>query len=409
MAQRQWRSDDTDKWKYGFGDGSDGDLVINSNTTYEAINASCSGDIDSYTLNITENIAFSPGQLVLIHKSRGNTNAPCGSWELNKIDNYQNNTITLKHKLCHTYTTSGNDCSQIIVLKQYRSVTIDNNASLTVKPWNNGKGGVLAFLSQTNTNINGKIQANGGNGAEFNHTSGNTYGGGFWGGRATKSENNLGTGEGTLGAPQNNQPWNQAYEYGSAGTIGAGSGVGGGNATGGDRPTQTGMFFGAQSLPSGNSELTQITFGGGGGGGGGEKGHSIGSGGSGGGIVMIFTNQIVVNGEINLRGGNGGNGFTDNWADKPMGAGGGGAGGSLLLKCKRANLGDSIILANGGNPGTNINRTGGAGSPGRIHLDYSLSVSGTTTPAANLRQDATITDKLASSALMFKKMLMATM
>lgn len=408
MAQRQWRSDDTDKWKYGFGDGSDGDLVVSSNTIDTPIDSSCSGTEGATTLTAT-NSNFTAGQVILIHQSRGTGAA--GNWELNKIASYAGGIITLKHPLCHTYSDSNNGANQaqVLVLKQYNSVAISLGAAFTAKAWNGQTGGIIALLSKGAVNVGGIINASGTNGVTATNTTSYTTGGGFFGGLVHRSEVNLSTGEGVVGAPLINQSWNPSFVYGNAGTIGAGSGCGGGNGTPGERASQTSIPFGGASLTAGNQELTQIVFGGGGGGSGGNKGQSSGAGGSGGGIVMIFSSQIVVNGEINLSGGNGGNGFTDNWADKPMGAGGGGAGGSLLLKCETAVLGNQLISATGGIKGVNINRAGGGGGAGRIHIDYSKNISGVTNPVAHLRQDKTITAASQSSIILKKKLLMATM
>lgn len=407
MAQRQWRSDDTDKWLYGFGDGSDGDLVISSNTTDAPIDSSCSGTQGATTLTVT-NTSFASGQVILIHQSRG---AEAGNWELNKIASYTGGVITLKHPLCHTYSNSDNGANQaqILVLKQYNLVTVNSGATFTTKAWNGQTGGIIALLSKGAVNVGGIINASGTNGVTATNTTGYTTGGGFFGGLVHRSEVNLSTGEGVAGAPLINQSWNPVFVYENAGTIGAGSGCGGGNGTPGERASQTGMSHGAASLIAGNQELTKIVFGGGGGGSGGNKGQSSGTGGSGGGIIFIFSPNINVNtsGEIKLNGGAGGNGTTDDWANKPMGAGGGGAGGSLLLKCETATLGNQLIYAVGGLKGVNVNRTGGSGGVGRIHIDYSKTVSGITSPEANFRQDFSITSQ--SNIILKKKMLMATM
>ena len=112
MAQTKFRSDDTDKWLEGFGDGLDGDLTISSNTTEAPIDSSCSGTAGSYSLTAT-NASFAAGQLILIHKSRGNTTVTAGEYELNKISAYVAGTITLKYALKNSYNDSGADQSQV--------------------------------------------------------------------------------------------------------------------------------------------------------------------------------------------------------------------------------------------------------------------------------------------------------
>ena len=63
----------------GFGDGSDGDLVVSSNTTDNPIDASCSGSSGSTSLSAT-NTSFSAGQMVRIDQTRG---TGAGNWEKN--------------------------------------------------------------------------------------------------------------------------------------------------------------------------------------------------------------------------------------------------------------------------------------------------------------------------------------
>jgi hypothetical protein len=405
MAQRQFRSDDTSKWKLKFGDGRDGDLTIAANTIDVPIDSTCSGTIDSTILTAT-NADFEPGQAVLIHKTRGDTNAICGSWELNEIKSYAIGTINLKYPLCNTYTSSGADCSQVIVLKQYENVTVNSGITWTTKSWNGTTGGILAFLCKETTQINGTIIGTGTNGASYlTSTSGNTVGGGFYGGRGTRSESSLQTGEGTLGAPKSTEVWMSNSPYGSAGTIGAGSGGGGANANAGETGYQQGGSYGTPSVASGNFELTLITFGGGGGGSGGNEGASNGAGGSGGSIVWIASKITVITGNINLKGGDGGSGTTNNWVDDPMGGGGGGAGGSLLIKGEEVDYGNNLLNLEGGSYGLNNNRRGGAGSVGRINIDYSKLVAGVSTPISNLRLDKTIKSQSSSSTALLLNLL----
>lgn len=132
----------------------------------------------------------------------------------------------------------------------------------------------------------------------------------------------------------------------------------------------------ATGTADGNASLTQMVFGGGGGGTG--ESVSSGAGGNGGGVVLIIAPTITVTGSIAVNGNNGQNASR---------GGSGGAGGSVLLKGQRITLGSSLITASAGNQGTGTTANSTNGSAGRIHADYSISISGTTSPTINSTQD----------------------
>jgi len=102
MGQRQFSSSDTDIWHDAYGDGSDGDLTISSNTTWSPTQASCSGSSGTTSLSATE--SFSAGDILFIHQTRG---TGAGNWELNKVSSYTAGTITTAYDLMNTYTDSG--------------------------------------------------------------------------------------------------------------------------------------------------------------------------------------------------------------------------------------------------------------------------------------------------------------
>lgn len=358
MAQRQWRSDDTDQWIYGFGSGVDGDLVISSNTTFSAPNAGCSGTVDTTSLTLDSASTFSNGDLVLIHQSRGSISNP--NWELNKIvSGAGTTTLTLAHALTRTYTDSGASQAQILTLKQYSSVTVNSGVTWSAPAWDQSKGGLIAFLCNGDVTITGNIS---------------TVSKGFLGGNAGNSGDNTGfAGEGSGAASAQNV----ADPTGSGGGKSGASSAGGGHAS-------TMQKNAAIGTAEGNADLTLFYFGAGGGGGSsGSSGN--GNGGRGAGSVFIFGANIVITGTVPLTGDNGG-------ATSTQRAGSGGAAGACLLKCMTATLGTNKITAIGGAKGTgneaNSNNT--AGSNGRIHIDYSDSFTGTTNPTIDSRLDATI-------------------
>lgn len=384
MAQRQWRSDDTSTWNYGFGDGSDGDLTISSNTTEAPIDASCSGTSGATSLTAT-NASFAIGQLILIHQTRG---TGAGGWELNKIAGYTAGTITTAHALTMTYTDSGASQAQVRVMKQYNNVTINSGQTYASKAWNGDVGGILGFFAKGTITVTGSIS---------------TVGTGYRGG-ASYSGGEAYVGESTTAD-------NSARSYGASGTGGGGGrgdvgdrspgGGGGGHAGGGtsgdvSQGNEGGVGGGAVGVAS----LVTATFGGAGGGGakGGGETSVPGDGAGSGGLAFIFGSSMTITGSIPTGGGNGGNAS----GAQNGGGGGGGSGGGVLLKCVTATLGTNLITSTGGSGGSKVvnGGAGGAGSVGRIHLDYSTSYSGSTSPTIDVTNDLTIVDVTTSGSFL---------
>lgn len=381
MAQRQFRSDDTDPWLYGFGDGSDG--AYEPTTSTEApIDSSCSGTSGTTSLSAT-NASFAAGQLIMIHQTRG---TGVGGWELNKIDSYSTGTITLKHDLTMTYTDSGASQAQVRVLKQYSSALIDTGVTLTGKSWNQNVGGIVGWLCSGTTTITGTVRTSGstggtktGAGLSSNTTGGGHYGGysrtlsGIEAGTASQGFGSAGSGvESTAangsGGGGGSTPASPANASGGGGGHGAAGSSGSGGGTGG-----------SGGLAVGGASLVSFNLGGGGGGGVKDNNTTSGAGGSGAGSVIIISKDISITGAITSTGGAGGSGTDE--AD-----GGGGAGGAVLVKAQTATLGAAKITAAGGT-GTG---SGGAGAVGRIHLDYKDSYTGTTSPTLDVTQDLTL-------------------
>lgn len=377
MAQRQFRSDDTDKWLYGFGDGSDGDLTISGNTTDAPIDSSCSGVAGQKTLSAT-NVNFAAGQLILVHKTRGNTTTAAGNWELNKIESYVAGTITTKYANIYSYQDSGNDQSQVIVMKQYNNVTVNNGVTWTAKAWNGNVGGILAYFSKGTVTVTGSINANscGFRGGADNTTQ--QCGEGINGDRGTSTSTN---GNGGAGGPNPGQSGGGGGGNANAGTTG---GIEGGK----------GMTAAPGGIAVGNAALTLLTFGGGGGNGKPGSTNARGSG-NGGGIILIIA-KTFSSGAITC---NGGDGIQAGGNDV---SGSGGAGGDVLIKSQVATLGTNTILTSAGS-GKNgaFNGNGGNGSVGRIHIDYKTSYTGTTNPTIDATQDATIDYPPSSNFFMF--------
>lgn len=395
MAQRQFRSDDTSRWHEGFGRG------IHGSTYAVPANEGCAGTISTKALTLNAAGSFSNGDLVLIHQTRG---TGAGKWELNKIVAGAGTTsLTMKYDLTNTYVDSGSSQAQIIELKQYNNLSL---GAITAPSWDGNKGGIIAFLDRAKTTITGVVNLSG------NDASGNTPGTGRgFGGGASTNQSNLGNyaqkGEGTAG-PKANATTTAANGNGGGGAIdgtGFAGGGGGGNGTTGSPGgyTSTSSIRGLGGSTAGNAELTEIAMGGGGGGGSVDGPGGVVAAGAGAGIMFAFSKEFeITTGSINLDGGDGAN-------TAEFSCGGGGGGGSFLLKTLSAILGTNKITANGGlggiaqNPNTgdpNDGGNGGNGGVGRLHVDYVRSLSGSTTPTLNSRQDSSLLSARAGLALL---------
>lgn len=378
----KWRSDDTQgPWPYGFGRAKDG-------STYSApAIAGCSGSSASTTLTISTASTFANDDLILIYQTRG---TGAGNYMLNRIvSGGGTTTLTLEFALDQTYTDSGASQAQVMELKEYENLQL--TSTITPTSWNTstGIGGIGGFfnIGTLTGNGSGILSLNGGAGTgnSSSHNSGGATTGGFKGGNlwSSSSDSTAWQGEGSAGAGGNSRSANGNGGGGGNATNCKGGGAGGGNASAGTNGTSSDSQPGSTGGSAvGNAELTSIFPGGGGGGGGRDVAVGNGGGGSGGGVWFIFSENIDLSGlTIRSNGGNGGAG---------QGPGGGGAGGSILFKCVNGTFGTNKATATGGSGQSGDGCTSGAGSVGRIHVDYSGSISGTSNPTMNTRFDSTI-------------------
>lgn len=362
ISQRQFRSDDTSIWSDKYGNGSDGAYAPSTGTD-APIDSACTGTINTTSLSAT-NVSFATGQLILIHQSRG---TGAGQWELNKIAGYTAGTITTSYNLIYDYVSG----AQVLVMPQYASANIAGGVTITGKAWDGTVGGIYAKFVNGTFTLAGTLTVKGADGGQ-NNSSANSDGGGYRGGHGSNdSPNQAGQGESEVGAGGNSVNAN-----GSGG--GGGQGGAGGGTVGTSYQTVAGL-------------TTRFVFGGAGGGANGNGGTGA-QGGNGGGIVLIIAKTITVSGSLNVNGGAGNNGTVN-------GGSGGGAGGCVLLKGQVLTLGTTLCTSSGGNGGSSVGGDpggGGAGSAngstkngavGRIHADYSKSISGTTTPSIDSRSD----------------------
>lgn len=357
-----------------FGDGSDGNLTISTNTTDAPIDSACTGTSGTNTLSAT-NASFAAGQKVMVWQTYG---TGAGTYEIRTIQTYSAGTITLTENLTNSFYSG----AQVLVLKQYNNVTVNAGVTWTVKAWNGSTGGILAFLAGGTVTITGTINGTGKgfSGAAYNNVQQQTgwQGSSYAGSSAQNiSNNNGGGGGGAAGGD-------------ISGGLDAGGAGGGGYATAGGVGLRAGSPTSSGGGTYGVAALTTLFLGSGGGSGGtANNSGSTSTGGEGGAAIMIYGSTITVTGSILATGGAG---------DSLGGAGGyggtgGGSGGSIIFKCQTGTLGSSLVTAGGGAYGTGnkADNYGGAGGSGRIHIDYYNSYTGTTTPTIDATQDSTIT------------------
>lgn len=261
-----------------YGDGSDGVLTVNSttgtyngpanpyivNSTTTALTADTAVGATSITVgSIT---GFAAGKEILIIQMSG-TNA--GYFEFVKVASTSGSTITLSSALTRAYNSAAK--TQVILVKQYSTLTINSGAFLTVPAYSSatGTGGVLVLKANTSIVIN-----NGGAGLSGAISAGGGY---------------------TNFAPRGF----------AGGASAAGSGTGGGASA-----TNAG---GTNTSPGMSSGLIMGSGG----------GSAANTGGTGGGVVIVKAKALTLNGNIYANG-----------AAPTTGNAGGGAGGTILVSAE---------------------------------------------------------------------------
>jgi hypothetical protein len=269
-------------------------------------------------------------------------------------------------------------------MPQYSSGSIAAGVTITGKAWNGTVGGIYAKFCNGAFSIAGSLDLSikgfrGGVDANNTNTF-SAYGEGSSGASGTATTG-AANGNGGGGAKK----W--------VGGGGGGNGGAGGNA--GINTWDSGYTVGLGGAAVGNAGLTSMFPGGGGGGASHDPGTPGGdaSGTRGGGIVLIIAKTITITGSILNTSAN-----AISWNNGTHGTGGGGgAGGSVLLKGQVITLGTGLVVATGnigGHYGNNNTDSswGGDGGTGRIHADYSTSITGSTSPTIDTTNDLTLAD-----------------
>lgn len=356
-----------------FGDGRDGDLIVESGQTIEIntvrVNVSAAGT----SASPINSDGFQVGDLVLFHQTQGTANV--GLWEFSEIAAINSPTSwTLADSLTYVYdTTAGH--AQAIKVPQYRAVTVQSGGTLTAPAWDGQTGGMLVFRVRDNLTVDGTINMTGKGflGGSGGYRCGcHAYAGESYNGTTPNCCSN------GCSVPANDGGGGNGADYAGSSAGGCGAGYG---TPGSIPPFGKDMHGAAYGTP----DLSVIFLGSGGGGGYQDwecSGGPGGAGGRGGGIVLVSARQAQVNGSLISNGNSG--------VDKPSwpgDGGGGGSGGSVLVRTQVADVGtDVAALGGAGGLGQDPGQNGAPGGVGRIRLEYCQSFTGTTTPQASTQQ-----------------------
>jgi hypothetical protein len=330
-----------------FGKFTLGDSIISGGATISTTRAGGTGTIGEKVFYATG--AFSPGQVVRIHS------AVTGKKERNMVRSYSTGEVQLMLPLANSYGSR----SQIIVVPEYRKLTINNGVTWLVPAWSGATDGIIEICADELI-INGTLSADGkglrGGGGVGNNQSG------------FQGEGNTNTGGQSASANEN-----------------AGGGGVTNNAAGGGGNHESAATQGAGGSPGlagnavGDEDLEEMFFGGSGGSGSNNSGAGLsGAGGNGGGSVIINARKLLINNSTGLLTANGNDGGVSSGSDGSPGSGGAGAGGSILIRALYADIGTNLLKANGGAGGVaSGGNIGGTGGKGRIRLEVGQLVGST--------------------------------
>ena len=346
---------------FGTGTGRDGALVVSAAGRVINLAAPLVTDAPagSTVLSAEALTTVVPQSLVLIHRgiglpastpSGGATSvAPgeLGRWELARVESVTAEPYTLKltAPLVNSYAAQG---TQVVVVPEYTTVTVNTGTSLVARPWDGRSGGIIAFLATGTVTNQGRISADGAGlrgGVFVNHVdlsgcSGldvpREQAGSYKGEGVVVDRYGTASGRGHL---VNGGGGGNCHNSGGGGGGHGGVGGRGGYGAGSDVGKDLGGLGGAAL----KYELVdQMLLGGGGGAGEGNDDDGSG-GGAGGGIVLVRAGALAGAGLYTA------NGQAALATPGDDGAGGGGAGGAVILRASgRADCGGAQALGGAG-------------------------------------------------------------
>jgi len=305
-----------------------------------------------------------------------------GNYEIGTVCYIIGDSVFLFHTLLNNYNTSTGKVQLVQFAEYYSANVID---TVKAAAWKNstGTGGVIAIFCDQDLTLNKPIFADssgyiggtylvstgacsnpGATGYAYNGSSSSPQDGAYKGEGAADVVTTQTGGRGA--AANGGGGGNNHNNSGGGGANINPGGIGGGNSSS-TGCTNTLRGGAGKAMSSWNGQ--KIFMGGGGGAGHSNNGLSSVHGGDGGGIIFIWANNLIGNGElISTNGGSGGNSVSD-------GAGGGGGGGTIIMHITNY-TGPVTVSSNGGGGGNsedggNIRRCfggGGGGSGGVIYF-----------------------------------------
>ncbi len=352
-----------------FGDGSDGDLVVdagNSRPTACRVLASVSpgGVLVVTTGQGAEAIAV--GDRLLLHQVQGYAATSADTTPVTVLDTagrfevvYVESTgaaLVVSPAPEFDYRTDASARAQACRIPQLRTVTI-SNGQIEAHPWNGWTGGVVAVFASNALAVTGGGNVSANNDG-FRGGAALDSGGGYLDQDDTPQANGARKGEG-IDAAGFGLSGRGNYANGAGGGMGTdGGGAGGGGYGAGgfggrifnDNDDTRRAFGGAPLRPA----APRLLFGGGGGAGNANGGTPAG-GGAGGGAAVVFARRLSGDGDIEARASPGGGAFNN-------GGGGGGAGGTVLVVTESSTF-DGVFKVDGGD-GADANNDHGPGGGG---------------------------------------------
>lgn len=395
-----------------FAFGPDGTLTVSGAINFSTMNVTAGrtcadgGEAVAYSVvglgSTTATLKEAPsagclavGDEVVIINLQGTSSAHAnvGNYETLKVASISAAVVTFAGAKTNRYGSGANDDADlganvteqrvvIVRVPTFAGLVVKADATVTANAWDGVQGGVLYLRIAGAASIAGSVSMDG-----------KGYRGGvrpqleYQNGLQGESYQGLGTGLQT--ALQGGGGGGVGEECASFGSAGGGAGYGTPGTDG------TSDCTGKGGLVYGDAVLAKLYFGSGGGSGGNDNvifDNPIGgSGGAGGGILVIKALSITVTGKLSTRGAEGqgdlqagcfGGSITDCW--DYSGAGGGGSGGSLYVVGHQLELGDSLVDASAGAAGLGGSTNGGVGGMGRIAVRYKTTLTGTSSPPADV-------------------------
>lgn len=345
------------------GNGRDGDLTVASSFSVNQY-VSVSAVQGKRFVRVSSAVSFlHESDEVMLIQMQG---LQAGQYEFHLVDRVEGQTVYLKEFLQNSYTTSLTNAAQLILVPNYRRVTIASSGSLRPRQaWNGDSGGVIIFRAFS-ASVGGRIEAdqNGFRGAARQQS-------GVWSGKAGESYK-------TKGFPSFGSTKNNA---GGGGSSYCSCGEAAGAASHGTPATNpstakgcSGQPHGLRGTTYGEPQLNRLYLGSGGGGGcRNDKSCEYTNGGNGGGLVFVLGGTLAINGgSISSKGGHASGGTASTCDDT---IGGAGSGGTIYVKTKNLNLGtpSNSFYVEGGSR-TFISQSStytGTGGQGRVRIDFS--------------------------------------